>query len=198
MKKFIIAVLPAMALLALSSCHGGKGSANGLPKGFEKMSDTARVAAMMERVAPDSLARFIIYGALGKNPDAKIDTLAIATNYAYEHLRGDDLNKFANEYDAVIASLPLAEKMKAYLLGGTEDPQGLGYQLGLEYMQSIRDNHKNAAQVESELKEFRKACGNDRDTYRRFIIGFKTVLKVDGNKAVPRDIYNKFINWPED
>ena len=49
--------------------------------------------------------------------------------------------------------------------------------------------------VERELAEFRKACGADSATYRRFIVGFKTVLNVDRGVDVPRDIYNRFINY---
>ena len=56
-----------------------------------------------------------------------------------------------------------------YAQAGTEDPQGLGYRLGLEYMTSIRDQRKSADDVERELAEFRKACGADSATYRRFI-----------------------------
>ncbi len=62
-------------------------------------------------------------------------------------------------------------------------------------MASIRDGNKSAADVEAELKEFRKACGNDTAMYRRFIVGFHTVLKVDHGTDVPEDIYRKFVNY---
>lgn len=149
----------------------------------------------MSRVSPDSLARFIIYSALGDNTNARIDTLATATNYAYEHLRGEDLDKFSTEYDAVVEGLPLGKKMKAYQLGGAEDPQGLGYKLGLEYMTSIREGNKKVDDIKKELVEFKKACGQDTAMYRRFIIGFHTVLEVDRGTDVPEEIYRTFVAY---
>lgn len=192
MKKYLIATGAAALLCA---CGGKNGSESNYPANFKTIGDCARVKYMSQRVAPDSLARFIIYGALGYNPDAPIDTLAIATNYAYELLKGDDLDKFSAEYDAIVESLPLGEKMKAYQLGGSEDPQGLGYKLGLEYMTSIRDGNKSVADIEKELAEFKKACGSDTAMYRRFIIGFHTVLEVDKGSDVSSEVYNRFVNY---
>ncbi|MCM1370185.1 MAG: hypothetical protein NC204_07425 [Candidatus Amulumruptor caecigallinarius] len=188
-KSLSIAVMCVM----LTACGGGKEGKGKYPENFNKIGDAGRIDYVMKNAGPDSLARFIIFSSLGKNGDVKIDTLALATNYAYEHLQGEALEKFSAEYDVVVESLPLADKMRAYMLGGSEDPQGLGYKLGLEYMSSIRENHKNAAAVEKEIAEFKKACGTDTATYRRFLIGFRTVLEVDRGKDVPEDIYQKFI-----
>lgn len=195
MKKTMLwgALIGAAALVA--SCGGKSDSGSDFPSNFATIGDAGRVQYMLGRVAPDSLARFIIYGALGRIDGARIDTLAIATNHAYERLRGDDLDKFSSEYDAVVEGLPLADKMKIYKLGGSEDPQGLGYRLGLEYMTSIRDGGKTAEEVERELKEFKKVCGTDTAMYRRFIIGFHTVLEVDHGTDVSEEIYNKFVNY---
>ena len=182
-------------LLLLASCGGKKDKEGEFPAAFATMGDTARTAWMIEHVPADSLARFIIDASIGKVEGAKIDTLAIATNYAFEHLKGEDLDKFSIAYDSYVESLPLADKMRVYAQAGTEDPQGLGYRLGLEYMSNIRDHKKSADEVERELKAFRKACGADTATYRRFLVGFKTVLKVDKGVDVPADIYNRFINY---
>ncbi len=141
------------------------------------------------------MARFIIYASLGRVEGAKIDTLAIATNYAYEHLKGSDLEDFSIAYENLVESLPLADKMKVYKLGGSEDAQGLGYRLGLEYVTTIREGNMTVADIEKELAAFRAACANDTDTYRRFLIGFKTVLRIDSGKDLPRDVYDKFINY---
>lgn len=199
MKKFLLpaALFSAVSLcgVAFVSCHGGKGSGSDYPADFKSIGDCGRVDYMMKRVSPDSLARFIIYGALGRNPGAPIDTLAIATNYAYEKLKGDDLDSFSVEYDSLVGALPLAEKMRVYKLAASEDPQGLGYKLGLEYMMSIRDGNKSADQVEKELVEFKKACASDTATYRRFIIGFHTVLELDHGKDLSEEIYRRFVNY---
>lgn len=184
-----------MSALLLASCGGKSGSDSALPANFSSIGDAGRVDYVMNRVTPDSLARFIIYASLGRIEGVRIDSLAIATNHAYERLRGDNLDKFSAEYDAVVEGLPLADKMKIYRLGGSEDPQGLGYRLGLEYMTSIRDGNKTAEDVEHELKEFKKVCGSDTAMYRRFIIGFHTVLEVDHATDVSEEIYNKFVNY---
>ena len=105
------------------------------------MGDTARVAWMMEHVSSDSLARFIIDASIGKVRNARIDTLAIATNYAFEHLEGEDLDKFSVAYDSHVES-PLADKMRVYAQAGTEDPQGLR----LQARPGIYDQHPRPAQ----------------------------------------------------
>ena len=141
--KRIGAIMMATAMtLSVTGC-GDKGKKVGVyPGNFSKIGDAGRVAYVMKHATPDSLARFIIYGALGQVPGARIDTLAIATNYAYERLQGEALDKFGAEYETVVASLPLSDKMKVYALAGTEDPQGLGYRQGLEYVSDIRDHNK--------------------------------------------------------
>lgn len=178
----------------MMSCGGKKDGEGKYPENFGTIGDAGRVAYVMRLAEPDSVARFIIYGALGRN-DARIDTLATATNYAYEKLTGDALDRFSAEYDSVVESLPLGEKMKVYMLGGMEDPQGLGFKLGLEYLGSIRDGSKSADEVEREIREFKTACGSDTATYRRFIIGFRTVLQVDSGKDVSAEIYRRFVNY---
>lgn len=178
----------------LASCGGGKKQQGGLPDGFATMGDRARVEYMVAHAAPDSVARYLIYGALGRS-DAKVDTLALATNYAYESLKGEALDKFSAEYDSLVESLPLEDKMRIYVLAGTEDPQRLGYSLGLEYLGTIRDGNKSVADIERELAGFKRACGQDTATYRRFIIGFRTVLDMDRGKDLPDDVYKKFRNY---
>lgn len=187
MKKIAVTALGAVLL---AGC-GGKGEKEGqYPKNFGQIGDAGRVAWMMKKVPADSLARWIIRGALGSEPGARVDTLAIATSYAYEHLAADSLDSFSAAYDGYVESLPIGDKMKIYRLAGSEDPQQFGYRLGLEYMGSIREDHKKAEEVERELRELKKACGTDTATYRRFLIGFKTVLEMDRGKDVPEEIYN--------
>lgn len=192
----IAGVTAAMALAVTLpvSCGGEKGAKNSYPANFDKIGDVGRINWLSGRVAPDSLARFIIYGSLGQVKGARVDTLAIATNAAYEKLKGQDLDKFSATYDALVESLPLADKMKVYAMAGTEDPQGLGYRLGLEYINTIRNDHKKVADVSRELEAFRKACATDTATYRRFVIGFKTALENDHGKDLSEEIYNTFIN----
>ncbi len=190
MYKFLLPVV--LVALALTSCGGSNSKNSKYPKNFNSIGDESRVEYIINHASPDSVARFIVYGALGRDKDARIDTLAIATNHAYEKLTGKDLDEFSVSYDAIVGSLPLADKMKMYQLDGGEEALSIGYKLGLEYVTSIREGNKKSADIEKELAEFKKACGNDTAMQRRFMIGFKTVLELDSGKDVPKDIYMKY------
>lgn len=194
MRRYFYIVAVAVAVL-LNGCKGGKTeNGSGFPQNFNAMPDTARVAYVMKSTTPDSVARFICRAALGQLKDARIDSLGIATNYAYDRYSGADADLFGGEYDNFVASLPLADKMRMYAMAGVEDPQGLGLQLGLEYMQSIREKNMSVQEVEEELKAFRSACGKDEETYKRFIVGFRTVLEADSGRDMPKEIYDRFRN----
>lgn len=185
------------AVVSVCSC-GGKNGSGDFPDNFGTIGDAGRVSYMMKNVTPDSVARFICDAALGKVGGARIDSLPTATLYAYEHYKNTDLASFAAQYDAYSQSLPLEEKMKLYALAGSYDPQQLGYQLGLEYVGNIRSKKMTADQVAAELEEFKKACGNDHGTYKRFVKGFKVVLELEKGNGISGDIYSRFKNLNED
>lgn len=192
--------IAGLAFLCLAAACSGKGGNGNFPDNFDKIGDAGRVAYVMEQTSPDSVARFICDAALGKVEGVKIDSIQIATLYAYEHYKDNDLASFSNTLDSYSAALPLKEKMKLYVLLGEVDAQQLGYQLGLEYVNNIRSKKMTADEVSAELKEFKKACGADHDTYRRFVKGFKVVLEKEhgGARGVDNDIYNRFINLSEE
>lgn len=152
---------------------------------------------MMEAVSPDSVARYICYAALGEIPEAKIDSLGIAIFYAFEHYKGDDLVHFGEAYDNMQDLLPLDKKMKLMRLAGTEDSTGLGYKLGLEYVEHIRDSKISADDVAKEIANFKKACASDHETYVRFVKGFKAALKANGGTDLPQGVYTRFANMTE-
>jgi lipoprotein len=186
---------PLLALILFASC-GGKTTddKNSLPENFASLDDSSQVAFMMKNSTPDSVARFICNASLGKVKSARIDTLAIAVAYAYQNYNDSDLIVFSREFDDFSANLPLNEKMKIYSMAGNIDPQGLGYELGLEYVTHIRENKMSVDDIRTELNAFKEACANDSDMYNRFLKGFKTVLKVDHGKDLPEEVYNAFIN----
>lgn len=191
MKKTLLPITASLALL-LTACGGKDKKSSVFPDNFDKIGDAGRMDYMMKHVSPDSVARFVIDAALGRVPGARIDTMALATSYAYDRYKGDDLENFSLEYEQHIGSLSLSDKMKAYKLGGSEDLQRLGYHLGLEYLGAIREGNMKVADVDRDLQEFRKACGTDTATYSRFLIGFRTVLRMDKGVDVPKDIYLKY------
>lgn len=181
--------------LAMASCGVKKSAEEVIPENLNNLSDTAKVAYMMELVTPDSVARYICDASLGRYPQARIDTFATATAYAYQHYADTCLISFSQELDSYAANLPLAEKMRIYAMGGQSNPQGLGYEMGLEYVNYIRENKMSVEDVKKEINAFKEACGEDSLTYIRFIKGFKTVLNADRGKDLPEQIYTVFINY---
>ncbi len=188
----IPACAAAMAAMLFAGC-GNKNNGNAFDEGFDQLSDGQKVAYVMQNADPDSVARFICDAALGKVPGATIKSLPEATLYAYENYKDEArLQTFSSTYDEYVASRPLDDKMRLMKMAGEIDMQGIGLQLGLEYVDRIRSDHKNAAQVQKEIESFRKACAGDPDTFRRFLTGFKVALEEDHGKDLPEDIYNKF------
>lgn len=190
MKK-ILCLVAAMPLL-FAAC-GGKGSGS-MPDNFNSMTDAAKMAYMMKTVSPDSVARFVCNSSLGMVENARIDTFPNAILYAYENYKGDSLTQFCTEFEAYSAALPLQHKMKIYNLSGKTDPMGLGYQLGLEYVDNIRRKKMTASQVADEIEAFRKACGSDTDTYDRFYKGFQTALAADSGIELDPSVKQRFIH----
>lgn len=188
-----------MALILLIPACGGKDKSSGnFPDGFASLTDEQKVVYMMEHASADSVARFIIYAALGKIDGVRIDTLNNASLKAYETYTDTALQTFSWEFDRVAEELPLHDKMRLRSLVGAEDPQGLGLTLGLEYMNQIRVKGMTADEVLQELQALKKASVDDPDLYARFLIGFRTVLRYDKNSDMPKEIYTRFLNYDED
>ncbi len=195
----VAVMLCSMAGGMLVSCGGSQGAASKFPKDFNSKSDEEKVAYMMQNASPDSVARFICRAALGELPGVKIDTLAIATLYAYETYKDKNLETFSHAYDTFADGLPLDKKMTLRKLAATEDPMQLGYALGLEYVNSIRLDHKNAKVVEEEIAALKKVCSQnpeDSAMFPRFMKGFEVALQIDGEGDVPKEIYNKYAPKP--
>lgn len=194
-KALMAVVLAAMCLPVITAC-GDKDNANSaFPKDFNKKTDEEKVAYMMKQATPDSVARFICYAAMGDIPGVKIDTLAMATLYAYENYKDKDLDTFGHAYDTFSEQLPLHKKMLLRKLIATEDPMQLGYSLGLEYVNSIRIDRKSAKAVEEEIAQLKSECAKnpeDSAMYTRFLKGFQVALTIDGSSDVPKEIFNKY------
>lgn len=197
MRKLLLAV-GLTAVLAVSSC-GSKDSENAgaFPASFKTMSDSERMAYMMRKADPDSVARFLCYASLGKVPGAQIDTLGTAYLYAIETYRGDDSEKFGVAFEMVMKNLSLADKMHTQFKLGLSDTLSIGYDLGLGYVGTIRSKQLGVDDIEKDISGFRKACGSDTATYRRFVSGFRTALSVDSGKDLQNDIYTRYINMSD-
>ncbi len=196
-RRFVPVAIMTLILL-IPACGGKDKNGGNFPDGFASLSDEQKVVYMMEHASADSVARFIIYAALGKIEGVKIDTLNNASLKAYETYTDTALQTFSWEFDRVAEELPLHDKMRLRALVGSEDPQGLGLTLGLEYMNQIRVKGMTADEVLKELQELKKASADDPDLYARFLIGFRTVLRYDKNSDMPKEIYTRFLNYDED
>lgn len=181
-------------LLVSSSCKKkNDGHHADVPKEFSTMSDRDRVEYLIENVTPDSVARFLIDASLGDIENVKIDTLMIAQGTAYEKYENqpDEMAIFSSELERYSASLDLSRKKRLYAMSGMHDPEGFGYDLGLEYVNNIREKKLTVKDVTDEISEFRRSCANDPATYNRFVKGFKIALELD-RVGVAADVYQRF------
>lgn len=184
----------ALFCVAVCGCSGsGKGEHDGVPDNFNSIGDAGRMAYMMRTVEADSVARFLCDAALGRLTWARIDSVPVAASYAFEHYGDDEkLAAFSDEWERYMAEQPLKDKLRIYVMSGKSSAESVGYDLGLEYVGNIREKGLKVADVESEISDFRKACGDDKDTYNRFVKGFRTVLTLDHGHDLPEDIYKRF------
>ncbi|MDE6741590.1 MAG: hypothetical protein K2J58_04595 [Muribaculaceae bacterium] len=197
MKKLIPIIVMALILL-IPACGGKDKDISAFPDGFASLNDEQKVVYMMEHASADSVARFIIYASLGHIQGVRIDTLNNATLKAYETYTDTALQSFSWEFDRISEELPLHDKMRLRSLVGSEDPQKLGLTLGLEYLNQIRVKDMGVDEVLAELQELKRAASDDPDMYARFLIGFRTVLRYDQNSDMPKEIYDRFLNYDEE
>lgn len=198
-KSIWLIFLFAGFLVIFSSCKKkNDGHHADVPKEFTSMSDRERVNYLVDNVTPDSVARFLVDASLGDIEGVKIDTLIIAQGAAYEKYENqpDEMAIFSSELERYAASLDLTRKKKLYAMSGMHDPEGFGYDLGLEYVNNIREKKLNLKDVTEEITEFRNSCTGSLATYNRFVKGFKIALQLD-HVGVPADVYQRFMMLEE-
>lgn len=195
MKSFKFLAIPFALSLMMVGCKGNNNNDGNFPENFNSIGDAGRVQYVIENAEPDSVARFIYFGALGRVPGVKIDTLGIAITRANEVYTGEQLEAYYREVDNIKSQFSLTDKLKIYNLEGYEDPSSIGFTLGLEYMQTIRERNMKTPEIKGEIESLRKACSSDPETFNRFLVGFREVLKNDRGKDLPAEIYNAFINY---
>lgn len=198
MRKLPLVFVTLSFVIAAFSCKKtGDKSDSDWQSAIDSLGDSRKVAYVMDHATPDSVARFICDAALDKAGGCKIDTLAVAAAYAYEHYSDSALMAFSSEFDDYVANRPLPDKMRLYYMAGRTDAHRLGYVLGLEYVSEIREQHKTVDEIRAEIAELKTACGEDSATYVRFVKGFRTVLKADHGSDLPEDVYKAFVDMPE-
>lgn len=191
-RGFFISVF--MLGMLLSACSRNDGSR--LPDNFKTLSTDDQMEYLMDRMPPDSVARFICNAAMGKVYNARLE-LQPALSYAYEKYGEDDLVEFQIALAQYQDNLPLHERVRLTKLLGIEDLDQFGYNLGLSYVGLIRVEQKDIPQISDELAKLQKECKADPDFYKRFMKGFKTALEYDRHHDLDDRIYLKFISYPD-
>ena len=181
--------------VAITGCK--KKEITEVPDTFNSLSTEEKMALLMKKLPPDSIALFVCDAVMDKKSDNKID-INEAISYAYLNYKEEEQIEFGDAISQYGRNLPLNEQMKFFTLTNlTEDPDAFGYQMGLHYVGTIREEGKDAKQVKEEIDRFMKECENDRATYKRFIKGFKIALQEDRGKDLDEKIYTQFISYPD-
>lgn len=187
--------LPALLIgLILSACSGGND--RNLPDNFKNLATEDQMEYLMDHLPADSVARFICSAAMGKVYNARIE-LQPALSYAYEKYGEDDQVAFQLALVQYQAQLPLHEQVRLTKLLGMEDLDQYGYDLGLSYVGTIREEQKDVKRISDELAKLRKECQTDPEFYKRFMKGFKTALEYDRHHDLDDKIYLQFITYPD-
>lgn len=185
-----------LVLILPVACKKSSGGTT-IPYDFDTYTTEKKMEYIMNKVAPDSVARFIYSASLGKIQGADTLDLSRAYLYAIENFKGEDLDEFTAEYDLYRDKLPLIDKMKFYHKEGLLDSLAVGLQLGLGYLASVRENKKNVKTAREEILKFKEACKNDSATYHQFIVGLHYALENDRGRDLDENIYNEFINFED-
>lgn len=191
MKLFIrIALAVIVAMIFFSCSKTNKNNSIVFPAGC--VSDTAKIAFVMQHAAPDSVARFICNTILGLNDSTTINSLQDAILHAYSNYSGTDLKIFSNEFDSYVNNLPIRQKMQVIYFAAKSNPDGLGYKLGLEYAMRIQTNKIALSDIDTEINELKSACDKDNITYLRILNGISIALSMPEYSHLPQEILNKY------
>lgn len=170
----------AFGLLCLAggvcSCGGGKSSSEATVAPGPGATDKEKVGYMAQLCTPDSLARFICYGALGKSESGKIDSLAMAQLYAIEIYQADDrkMAEFSRAYDETVEQLPLADHYRLTVMTGTLDDTQMPLDLGLRYGARVAREKLPAATVKADTIALSRIV--DSHFFELFKRAFETAL----------------------
>lgn len=147
-----------------------------LPAEFQQLNDTAKVAYMMKRLAPDSMARFVCNSALNKIPLSPIDSFAATVRYLYTAYNDSDLVVFCEELNTYPATLSPSEKIKIYLMASENKPARLGYRMGKDYAAELKKGKISLEIMKEEIEIIKDSLRQDSNDFNKFFAGLKTGL----------------------
>lgn len=194
-RSFSVVFSCCLFLLLIASC-GSEEQSTKMPSSYKSLTTEKKMEYLLKNNSPEEVGRIVCEAALGKSKDGLMD-LQVARDYAYSHYNENQIIQFEQASAKYEESLPLNEKKRFATLSGTEDLSEVAYGLGLGYVATIRENHKKIPEIEQELKALRQECNNDRAFYKRFMKGFKFVLRADRHRDLDEKVYLHFISYPD-
>lgn len=155
--------------------------------------DSLKVRSMLDaRMSMDSIAVLVTNIAVGDVPGVTIDNLADIDSYLYMNRSEKDYEVYTLAMDSYAKTLPLSKRFRFYKKSPLIDKDKMGYQLGLEYVSEVMDRKLTIGKVDNEIAEFRRECGEDEDTYNRFLKAFKVGLETRSPDEVPAEILQNY------
>ena len=187
MKKSLSRKRPITSILALiflvtifMGCNDHKSSA--FPEDFVNKTDTAKIAFLMEKVNPDSVARFIGYSALYENDSIRrIKDFPQAVRFAYIKYNEQDRIPFSIALQKFTDSIPLEKRLYIYKLASPGNLDRLGFLLGKDYLET--ENYIPGKLDDSQIEKiniinvFKKICNSDTASFKSFLEGFTLAIK---------------------
>ena len=189
-----ICLLFALVIL-LTGCGSKSESADGLPSDFDSLTAKERMEYLVNHKSPEEVARYICDAALENDGKAFIGPTE-ARAYAYEHYNDEQIGLFEQEIAKYMTELPIDERMRFTMIGGLEDMDAYSLEIGLTYVNDIRDKKKNISKIEEELYNLRVQCADHPEYYSEFMKGFKQALELY-RQNVDQNIYLHFISYPD-
>lgn len=199
--KQILTALSLVIICFLAGCKGNNSidsTTAAMPKNFGTLPDSTKVKLLLEQqISLDSLAGYICRAAAEDIPGVKIESLADVEAEIYS-LKGErDFSVYMLAFDECKHKLPLVKKLNVYSKNTLEGEDMLGYRLGLEYVNDVMQRKLTIGKVDKEIAEFRSACGDDEDTYKRFLKGFATALQTRKPGEVSAEIISQYGTAPK-
>jgi len=180
----------------IASCKKGQdldSTTSKMPANFASLPDTTKVRHLIDKQVPlDSIAVYLCDAAIGRIKNVHVDNFTDIDTYIYTHCGDKDFEVYALALDEYKKSLPLVDKLTLYKKTSLDDPDKIGYKLGLEYVNSVMEKKLAIGKVDREIADFRRACGNDDDTYNRFLIGFSTGIRSRTAGEISPDIVERY------
>lgn len=140
----------------------------------------------------DSLGIYMAKIAAGEVQGIEVKSFADVDAYLYSAKGESAYELYYLAFDEYSKSLPLVKKLSLMRKSSLADPEKIGYQLGLEYVNDVIDKKLTLGKIDNEIASLRQACSNDEDTYKRFLKGFAIGLKTRAPGQVPSDILTQY------